>query len=139
MHARITIVCPTETIVCEGDFSIIPGGVVKTTTGSSIISATVTLFRSDTEGGTFSQVPNGSGLMSPSNRNNPDMADGAGQLGWDVMAGFYKVRAAKEGCFSPTNPGQAYVESAVMQFPPPAANLELVLSCNRVYLPVVIK
>jgi hypothetical protein len=77
--------------------------------------------------------------MSPSNRNNPDTADSAGQFGWDVMAGFYKVRAAKAGCFSPTNPGQAFVETAVMQFPPPAANLELVLSCNWVYLPVVIK
>jgi hypothetical protein len=139
MHARITLVCPAETIVREGDFYIIPGGSVKTTTGSPIVSATVTLFRSDTAGGTFSQVPNGSGLMSPSNRNNPDTTDSAGQFGWDVMAGFYKVRAAKAGCFSPINPGQAFVETAVMQLPPPAANLELVLSCNKVYLPVVIK
>lgn len=141
-HVKITLVCPSGTTVIEGDIYIDPSGVVKTTTGSLLAGATVTLFRSDTSSGPFSQVPDGSGIMSPANRNNPDITDAAGYFGWDVIAGYYKVRAEKAGCVSPTNPAQAFVETSVMQIPPPVTNLELVLNCGggaKIYLPVIVR
>jgi hypothetical protein len=91
--------------------------------------ATVTLFRSDQVGGPFTQVPNGNALMSPGNRTNPDVADASGHFGWDVIAGFYRVRAQKAGCTDPASPGQAFVETAVLTIPPPVTTLELVLAC----------
>lgn len=126
----------------EGDIYIDPSGVVKTTTGSLLAGATVTLFRSDSSSGPFTQVPNGSGIMSPANQNNPDLTDAAGHFGWDVIAGYYKVRAEMAGCVSPFNFTQAFVETSVMQIPPPVTNLELVLNCSGVaslYLPVIVR
>jgi hypothetical protein len=80
-------------------------------------------------------------MMSPSNRNNPDVTDAAGRFGWDVIAGFYKVRAEKAGCVSPTNPQQTFVETNVLQIPPPVTNLELVLGCSgaNIYLPMIVR
>jgi hypothetical protein len=69
-------------------------------------------------------------MMSPSNRNNPDTTSANGEFGWDVVAGFYKVRAEKAGCFSPTDPAQTFVESAVLTIPPPVTDLELILKCS---------
>jgi len=82
--------------------------------------------------------------MSPANQNNPDITDATGNFAWDVIAGYYKVRAAKTGCVSPTNSAQAYVETSVMQIPPPVTDLELVLNCsgipiNFIYLPLIIR
>jgi hypothetical protein len=68
--------------------------------------------------------------MSPANRTNPDTTDAEGRFGWDVIAGFYKVRAEKEGCVSPENPLQAFVETQVLEIPPPATDLELILNCE---------
>jgi hypothetical protein len=82
----------------------------------------VTLSRSDLVGGPFTTVPNGSAIMSPSNRVNPDTTPANGKFGWDVLAGFYKVHAAKAGCTS--------ADSAVMNIPPPVTNLVLVLNCG---------
>jgi hypothetical protein len=69
-------------------------------------------------------------MMSPSNRSNPDTTNTNGQFGWDVVAGFYKVRAEKAGCFSPTDPTQAFVESTILTIPPPVTDLELILKCS---------
>jgi hypothetical protein len=145
-HVKITIVCPAPggTEIDEGDIYIDPSGVVKTTEGVLLPGATVTLFRSDTSSGPFTQVPNGSGLMSPANRTNPGITDAAGSFGWDVIAGYYKVRAEKAGCVSPTNYAQTFVETGAMQIPPPATNLELVLNCSGapmklIYLPIIIR
>jgi hypothetical protein len=144
-HVTTTLVCPGgggATNSQEGDIYIDPSGVVKTTAGTPIAGATVTLFNSDSASGTFTQVANGSGIMSPANRNNPDITDATGHFGWDVIAGYYKVRAAKTGCVSPTNPAQAYVETSVMTIPPPVTNLELVLNCGEaqhIYLPLIMR
>jgi len=144
-HVKITLVCPsTGTTVIEGDIYIDPSGVVKTTTGSLLADATVTLFRSDASSGPFELVPDGSGIMDASNRNNPDITDAAGHFGWNVIAGYYKVRAEKAGCVSPTNFAQAYVETSVMQIPPPVTDLVLVLNCsgvpmNFIYLPLIVR
>jgi hypothetical protein len=107
-----------------------PSGNVRTVNGTPIVGASVTLYRSDSAAGPFAIIPNGSDTMSPINRKNPDSSDFAGHFGWDVIAGYYKVRAQKAGCFSPSNPGQAFVDSAVLTIPPPVTDLDLRLNCT---------
>ncbi len=143
-HVKITLVCSGVPAVIEGDIYIDPSGVVKTTGGILLPGATVILFRSDDPSGPFTQVPNGSGIMSPANQNNPDITNAAGHFGWDVTAGYYKVRAEKAGCVSPFNFTQAFVETSVMQIPPPVTDLVLVLNCSGVpmqliYLPLIMR
>lgn len=135
MHgpARLTI-----TIRCPGgatqtrafDLYIDPSGFVRTVEGTPIAGATVTLYRADRPEGPFTVVPNGSALMSPKNRTNPDLTDSDGHFGWDVLAGFYKVRAEKVGCTAPHDPSQGYVESAVYPIPPPVIDVDLRLACG---------
>jgi hypothetical protein len=112
------------------DLYIDPSGTVKTTSGDPLAGATVTLFRSDDPGGPFVEVPSGSPIMSPSNQANPDMTNAAGGFGWDVLAGFYKVRAEKAGCAAPGGSGVLYVESDVLTIPPPVTDLTLTLACT---------
>jgi hypothetical protein len=133
-HVSISIDCPDpapdENI--EFDFYIDPSGQVVATTGVGIAGATVTLLRSNTgEPGTFVQVPDGSAVMSPSNRTNPDLTDAGGFFGWDVIAGFYVIRAEAPDCASPEDASQSFVDSAVLTIPPPASGLELVLDCSH--------
>jgi hypothetical protein len=99
-----------------------PGGVVEETSGTAIPGATVTLLRSDTAGGPFVQVPNGSAIMSPANQNNPDHTNASGQFGWDVVAGFYEVQATAPTCNTVTSP--------VITAPPDTTNLVLQLTCT---------
>ena len=106
-----------------------PSGYVRTVDGAPLTGATVTLLRSDAAGGPFSVVPDGSAVMSPSNRRNPDASEGDGHFGWDVIAGFYKVRAEKAGCHAP-GAGDPTVETAVMTIPPPVTNLDIRLQCD---------
>ena len=75
-------------------------------------------------------MANGSAVMSPMNRVNPDLSEADGHFGWDVIAGFYKVRVEKSGCHAPALPGQAIVETGVMTIPPPVTNLDLRLECT---------
>lgn len=121
---------PADSKTVEVDVYIDPSGFVKTVQGAPIAGATVTLYRSDGAAGPFEIVPDGSAVMSPSNRANPDMTDAEGYFHWDVIAGYYKVRAAKAGCTNPNNAAQAYVESAVLTIPPPVTNLDLRLNCG---------
>lgn len=111
------------------DIYIDPSGVVKTVGGNPIGAATVTLYRSDDPGGPFVQVPNGSAVMSPGNQDNPDLTEANGHFGWDVIAGYYKVRAEKNGCTA-AGGTPAYVESGVLTIPPPVTNLDLRLDCG---------
>jgi phosphoheptose isomerase len=101
-----------------------PGGVVQESDGTAIPGATVTLLRSDTAGGPFVQVPNGSAIMSPANRNNPDHTDASGHFGWGVTAGFYEVQATAPTCDTVTSP--------VIAAPPDTTNLVLQLTCATV-------
>ena len=129
---RITILPPTPE---DPDGEIIfpvyidPSGFVRTTDGAPLPGATVTLMRSDFPAGPFTVVPDGSDVMSPSNRKNPDTSDSTGHFGWDVIAGFYKVRTEKPGCHAPGNPAQSFVETDVMEIPPPVTNLDIRLNC----------
>lgn len=106
-----------------------PSGYVRTVDGAPLTGATVTLLRADAAGGPFSVVPDGSAVMSPSNRRNPDASEDDGHFGWDVIAGFYKVRAQKAGCHAP-GAGDPVVETAVMTIPPPVTNLDIRLQCD---------
>lgn len=106
-----------------------PSGNVRTVDGKPVNGATVSLFRSDSAVGPFALVPDGSAIMSPSNRHNPDTTLDDGRFAWDVTPGFYKVRAAKAGCVAPDNANQAFVETAVLPIPPPVTGLDLRLSC----------
>ena len=109
---HVSIHCPDPNDDDDFDVTIYldPSGNVVDKTGAPV-AATVTLLRSDSDAGPFEAVPNGSALMSPANRVNPDVTDSAGHYGWDVIAGFYKVRAEKSGCGS--------TESSVLKIPPP--------------------
>jgi Carboxypeptidase regulatory-like domain/Kelch motif/Galactose oxidase, central domain len=128
----ITIQCPGggNALAFAFDIYIDPSGVVKTVDGNLIVGATVTLFRSDSPDGPFDAIPDGSALMSPSNRHNPTVTDADGSFSWDVVAGFYKLRAEKAGCVSPSDATQPYAESAVLTIPPPVTDLDLRLSCE---------
>ena len=130
---RIAIDCPGDTPDETTEFNIYidPSGLVRTTDGQPVEGATVTLYRSDSSAGPFEAVPNGSDVMSPTNRRNPDETDAAGRFGWDVITGYYKVRAEKEGCHAPGDATQGFVETAVLEIPPPVTDLDLRLACPR--------
>ena len=82
-----------------------PSGVVRDMAGTRSRARTVTLFRSASAAGPFFPVPDGSAVMSPANRSNPDTSTGSdGRFGWDVVAGFYVVTASRDGCVSAADP-----------------------------------
>jgi hypothetical protein len=130
-HVTISIDCPEGTAdeTIEFDIYIDPSGTVRTVSGNPIQDAVVTLYRADSAAGPFEIVPEGSAVMSPENRTNPDLTDGNGRFHWDVMAGFYKVRAEKEGCTSPSG-SEAFVETEVLPVPPEWTDLDLRLACG---------
>lgn len=115
-----------------------PSGVVKTVEGEPLIGATVTLYRSDANTGPFTIVPDGSDIMAPYNRNNPDTTRTGGAFGWDVVTGYYKVRAEFPGCVSPVDESQPYVETEIMFIPPEVTDLDIRLRCPTFGSPVKI-
>lgn len=129
---KVTLICPAPAAPEVGSFDIYvdPSGHVLDTSGAPIVGATVTLYRSDSQSGPFEAVPDGSSIMSPSNRSNPSTTDSAGRFGWDVLAGYYEVRAVKPGCVNPHNHGEGFVSSGVLMVPPPVTDLKLILDCN---------
>jgi hypothetical protein len=133
LYVQIWLICP------DGDVEFIdfyiyidPSGHVRTVGGDPLPDSTVTLYRSDSAGGPFVPVPNGSAIMSPANRTNPDTTGATGHFGWDVVMGYYKVRAEHVGCTAPNDPNQPYVESAVLPIPPPVTDLDLRLLCPSI-------
>jgi len=123
-HVHIHTTCPSD---IDFDIYIDPSGAVRTVAGAPVVGALVTLFRSDSAAGPFEAVPDGSAVMSPMNRHNPDTSDTVGHFGWDVISGFYKVRAQADGCTSPA--GGPYVETDVLTIPPAITGLDLRLLC----------
>jgi len=114
----------------EFDVYIDPSGFVRTVDGSPLPGATVTLLRAGSASGPFSAVANGSTVMSPANRRNPDLTDANGHFGWDVSAGVYRVRAEKAGCHAPGDASRASVESSTYAVPPPVTDIDLRLDCT---------
>ena len=121
-EVQIHIDCPGPTTDVDVDFGIYidPSGVVRDPAGNLAPDAEVTLLRSAGADGPFLAVPSGSAVMSPSNRQNPDFTDAAGHFGWDVVAGYYVVKARLGDCTA---------ESPVLSIPPPVTDLDLRLSC----------
>ena len=128
-HVRIALTGCAAPSTVNFDIYIDPSGTVEDTAGHPIADATVTLLRSGTADGPFVAVEDGSAVMALSNRNNPATTDANGHFGWDVIPGFYKVRAQKEGCHAPGDASTASVETAVLTIPPPVTDLVLTLEC----------
>jgi hypothetical protein len=130
---EIDIVCPGAGGTEETDFGIYidPSGVVRDTHGTLLEGVTVTLLRSAAPEGPFFPVPDGSAIMSPSNRVNPDLSRSDGRFGWDVVAGYYVVLATRDGCVSAADRSQAAATSGVLTIPPPVTNLDLRLFCGE--------
>ncbi len=120
---------PDETIAFN--VYIDPSGYVRDTLGEPVVEATVILYRSSTPSGPWNEVPYGDAIMSPANQANPDQTDETGHFGWDVIEGFYKVRAEKFGCFDPANHALRFVETQVYEIPPPVTDIDLRLSCGE--------
>jgi hypothetical protein len=128
----ITLDCPGPTVE-EIDFGIYidPSGHVRNTNGNPVEGATVVLYRSAVPQGPFFPVPDGSAVMSPSNRSNPDLSRADGRFGWDVVAGYYVVTAQKDGCVSAADASRPDAVSRVMTIPPPVTDLDLRLNCGE--------
>ncbi|MGH3873531.1 MAG: Ig-like domain repeat protein [Pseudonocardiaceae bacterium] len=127
---RITFTCPDGSHP-DISFSIYidPSGTIVDPTGAPISGATVTLLRSDASTGPFEAVPDGSAVMSPSNRTNPFVTGPDGIFHWDVIAGFYQVKASKQGCLG--DDGSDTTTTVVYEIPPPVTDLRLVLDCGQ--------
>jgi hypothetical protein len=113
----------------QSNLYIDPSGTVVSH-GVPVLGAKVVLKRSATKRGALVPVPNRSTLMSPSNRRNPDLTDGGGHFGWDVLAGYYSVQATKPRCSGPRRAKSVSTPRLVV--PPPRLELVLRLNCPRV-------
>ena len=71
-------------------------------------------------------MPNGSDLMAPSNRRNPDRTGLLGLFAWDVQPGFYRVDA--------THPRCAPASTDRLEVPPPRLHLVIRLRCKSLRL-----
>jgi YVTN family beta-propeller protein len=91
--------------------------------------AHVTLLRSDRRRGPFRPVPNGSTVMSPANRRNPDVTGPLGLFGWDVLPGYYRISVTHPGCTSIH--GEQRTMTGVLRVPPPRSGLTLTLTCKH--------
>jgi hypothetical protein len=129
----LTVTCPdaTEESASFAAAYIDPSGNVRTPRGAPVAGATVTLLHAEHPADPFVPVPDGSAVMSPANRDNPSITTTDGAFGWDVVPGYYKVRAEKDGCHAPLDPTVTYVESAVLTIPPEVTDLDLRLACPR--------
>ncbi len=128
-HVSMRITCGETTDVRDFSIYIDPSGFVRNQNGAPIAGASVVLFRADDSAGPFVQVPNGSALMSPTNRTNPDTSAPDGHFGWDVVAGYYRVSATASGCYVPGQPDQPEVTTPVLEIPPPVTDLDITLFC----------
>lgn len=116
----ITITCPdgsTEMMTSLLEY-LDPSGQVFDCQGRPIEGVEVTLWRSDSETGPLTMVPDGSTIMSPDNRANPSYTTATGYYRWDTIPGWYLVKA--------TIPGVGSVESERMIVPPERTDVDLV-------------
>jgi hypothetical protein len=116
--------CPHQ----HGDGYSDPSGLVKTNTGIPVANAKVVLSRSSSRHGKAKPVKNGSIVMSPANRKNPDHTTLVGHFGWDTLPGFYQVAATHPGCSAAKSRGRTALTS-LFSVPPPRSNLSLALRC----------
>jgi Carboxypeptidase regulatory-like domain len=129
-EVTITVTCGGVTQTISFCIWLDPSGTVISPNGVPIDGATVTLLTGPTASGPFTPVPNGSTIMSPSNRVNPGVTAADGLFGWDVLPGWYEVEAQKAGCFAPTSPPTPIAVSPPLQIPPAVTGLLLTLECS---------
>ena len=110
-----------------------PSGTVVDPDGEPIAGATVVLQRSDSADGPFVNVPNGSDIMSPSNRVNPWTTNESGAFRWDVIAGYYRLQVSAPGYHVPGS-DEATLTTQTWDIPPEVVGLELVLERDDVSL-----
>ena len=117
--------CQGQTL---GSLYIDPSGTVETRTTDGVTvpldGATVTMSQLGS-GGTYTAVPNGSDVMSPANRTNPQITGEDGGFGWDTLAGTYEITASDSEC-------STSVTSTPETVPPPATNIDLILDCSGI-------
>ena len=120
-------------IIEDISFYIDPAGQVKTTDGQVIPGAKTMLYYKANPSDPFIVVPDGSAAyMSEKNRNNPTYTGQYGDFSWDVVPGYYKVRAGYGHCHKPGDPSVPYVETADLHVvDDPIIGLELVLECPQ--------
>jgi len=139
---------PTEDQDSSFPIYIDPSGtVLELQSREPIEGVTVVLERRDPGAIAFTQVPDGSEIMSLTNRANPFTTLDNGRFGWDVMAGEYRVTVSKDGCESIALPVEwadralTAVEdiegvpdasvTPILQVLPEWLGLELFLDCNN--------
>ena len=120
----------SSSVTAAAPVYIDPTGVVIDESGEALAGADVEILVGQSATGPFVPIPDGSAAMSPANRQNP-ITTGDGTFNWEVLAGFYKVRASKAGCVSPSDPASDSVETAVLDLPPGVTGLELQLDCSE--------
>lgn len=113
--------CAPDSVPVAFDVYIDPSGTVTDQFGIALDGVTATLMRSDTVGGPFAAVPQGSAIMSPANRNNPDVLESDGAFAWFVQSGVYRVDAARNGCTS--------TSTDELQVPPERLALLIKMQC----------
>lgn len=106
------------------DIYIDPAGTVVDQNGRPIAEAEVIIYRSDNPDGPFEQIPDGSALLSPSNRTNPDRTDPQGRFSWDSVPGYYRVSASAPGYLAEDGSELAWTDV----LPVPPEHLDLVLT-----------
>jgi len=136
-HGKATLLfsftCPGGVTGTSGNLPIYidPSGTVVNQKGDPISGATVTLYYSPIDAtGPYSVVADGSTQMSPGNRTNPTVTGTDGSFGWDVLPGFYKVVATRDGCTGPT-----LDQSPALSIPPAVTGITLKLHCTDTKAP----
>jgi len=98
-----------------------PSGIVVNQGGVPLAGVTVTLLTSPNGAlGSYTVIPNGSAVMSPANRTNPQVTDSSGVFGWDVIAGYYEITTSMTGCTS---------APLTVQVPPSLSNVTISMNC----------
>lgn len=131
-EVTIKLNCPAGTVQGTNfDLYIDPEGTVVDQNGNLLTAARAVLLRSDDRDGPYAVVPDGSAIMSPGNRSNPTVTGADGRFQWDVVAGWYVVRAYADGCTNPANAKVPFAETQPLEVPPPRFGLVIKMKCSN--------
>jgi hypothetical protein len=106
-----------------------PSGTVLDSNGNPVSGATVTILRSDTEGGPFAAVSVSDPGILPA--TNPETTGSDGIFHWDVRAGYYQIQATAPGCTAPGDQAQPTATIGPYAVPPPQTGLAISMACQN--------